>query len=172
MKKYMPYGMDLRFQYSTYKNIGKSDRIEFKARKNFICKARDYIRKKRNKNEKRYKNFNTFSQWENSICEEICTNRRFDKEDLVHYLKHYKRTEETSCEMIGAIVTPIYIVMLTMGTTLCMNANMPDINGYVKMSFVLLLTLIFLMLMFRRIKTHINFYKDLIMIVDKEKTNR
>lgn len=52
MEKYIPYGIDLDFQYKTYKNIGESYRIEFKARKNLLYRVRKCIREFRNKNEK------------------------------------------------------------------------------------------------------------------------
>lgn len=174
----MPYEIDLEFQYRTYKNIGKTYWIEFKAKKNFLYKIWRIIRIIFNKNEKRYKNFNTFSQWENYVCEEFNEKKFTNQKDYICYLKRCKRNLEIFCDMIGALITPIYVVMLTMGATLLLNTDLVNIDindmkmikasvmyGFSYMSIVLVVALYFLMLQFLRYRRKIYFFEDLIKVL-------
>lgn len=184
MRKYIPYSFDMKFQYRTYKNIGKAHWIDFKTKKNFLYKIRRIAKNLINKNEKKYKNFDTFSQWEFYIGEEFNAKKIPNRNDYIHYLKRSKRNTEIFCDMIGAVVTPIYVVMLTMGTTLIMNTDILKLNttdsnmikvgityGFICMSIISLFTLIFLMLYFFRQRRKIYFFKDLIMVLEKGHTN-
>lgn len=177
MKKYIPYGVDFKFQYRTYKNIGKTCQIEFKARKNFLYKILNGIRKFNNKNEKKYMNFDTFSQWKQWIRQELNLNEGDNKENIIHYLEKYKSNSEIVCDMIGVIVTPMYVVVLTTGVTLFMNTDIIKTNagtqseelivsyifsGYIIMSIFITGVLILLMRMFRKNKMKLKFYEDLI----------
>lgn len=180
MRKYIPYSFDMKFQYRTYKNIGKTHWIDFKAKKNLLYKIWRIVRRTINKNEKKYKNFDTFSQWEYYIRKEFDTKKFDDKKNYIRYLKRSERNAETICDMIGAVVTPIYVVLLTMGATLIMNTDIVNIgtndsrmikvyvmHGYICMSIILLFVLIFLMRYFFRQKRKIYFFKDLIKVLKK-----
>lgn len=182
MRKYIPYDFDMKYQYRTYKNIGETHRIDFKAKKNFLYKIWRVARNLINKNEKKYMKFDTFSQWENYICEEFGKNKFSNQIDCICYLKRSKRSKETACNMLGAIVTPIYVVLLTMGITLVFNSDMAGIDannlnairayifyGYFCMAFILFFILLFLMSNFIKYRRRINFFDDLIMILENEK---
>lgn len=180
MKEYMPYGVDLRFQYRTYKNIGRSHRMEYKARKNIFYKIIYHVRRFHNKNEKYYKDFDTFSQWRGYIYEKINENVFIKKEDFQHYLVQKKRNKKIYCDMMGAIITPMYVFLLTLGMTVCMNTDVLDIDkmskvlimeyilgNYINISIVLIFALMFLVTFFVKVKTKVNFYNDLIIVLQK-----
>lgn len=184
MRKYMPYGFDSEFQYKTYKNIGISYWIEFNAKEKKLYKMRRIVRNTLNKDEKKYKNFDTFSQWEHYICEEFYTKKFVNRKDYVRYLERSRRNKEIFCDMIGAVITPIYVVMLTMGATLVLNtdavnnvlnnSNMIKVaimHGFICMTIILVIVLSFLMLLFLRHRRKAYFYKDLIMVLEKEHAN-
>ena len=184
MKKYMPYGFDLKFQYKTYRNIGKSYWIEFNAKKKILYKIRKIIRNVLNKKEEKYRNFDSFSQWESYIYEEFDEKKLANRKDYICYLKRSKRNIEIFCDMIGAVITPIYVVMLTMGATIVLNADTIGIDtsdsniikagilhGFICMSIILVVVLSFLMLQFIKYRRKIYFYKDLIMVLENENTN-
>lgn len=184
MKKYAPYGFDFKFQYRTYKNIGKTYWINFKAKKNFLYKIRRMTREIINKNEKKYKNFDTFSQWEDYIHEEFGAKKFSNQKDCICYLKRSKRTAEIFCDMIGAVITPMYVVLLSIGATLIFNTDIVKIdtydlsmikayiiNGYIYMSIMLTIVFCFLMLHFFKYRRKIYFYKDLINVLLNEHTN-
>ena len=59
--------IDLKFEFKTFKNIGKLNKI--KEQKKIFCKQRVWLKKITNKKEKRYKNFDSFSQWERCLWE-------------------------------------------------------------------------------------------------------
>lgn len=184
MEKYIPYYVNLQFQYKTYKNIGKSNKIDFLAKKNVIYKVRKIFRKLFNKKEEKYKDFDTFSQWENYICEKFVLNNSFNVKDFIHYLKKYKRNSVMAYEMIGAIIVPMYVFLLTIGMTLLMNTDaiktygtsINEIREYMAYGFcgtnlILLMVLIVLMSMYKNCKSKADFYKDLITILKEKTTN-
>lgn len=180
MRNYIPYRFDFKFQYKTYKNIGISYRIEFNAKKKFLYKMRRIVRNVLNKNEKKYKNFDTFSQWEHYICEEFDAKKFANQKDFIRYLKCRKRNAEIFCDMIGTVVTPIYVVMLTMGATVLMNTdNINDsnmikagiIHGFIFMSIILVIVLFCLMVYFFGKRRKKYFFKDLIIVLEKGHTN-
>ena len=80
-----------------------------------------------------------------------------------------KRCKENVYNMIGAIVTPIYVVMLTMGITILTALNL--FYGFIYMSVILVIVLFVLMVMFSRIKRKIYFLKDFIWVLQNEYTN-
>lgn len=179
MKEYMPYGVNLTFQYRTYKNIGKSHRMEYNAKKNIFYKIIYRVRKFHNKNEKHYKDFDTFSQWRNYIYEKIGANIAI-KEDLQHYLVKKKRSANIYCDMMGAIITPMYVIALTFAMTLLMNTDVLDTDkmpkylimeyithNYISISIIAIFVMIFLMVMFLKCKEKIDFYNDLINVLQK-----
>ena len=169
MRHYLPYGLDLKFEYRTYKNIGETYRIDLKAEVNFLYKIPKIIRSISNKKERKYRNFDTFSQWEHYIHEKFNFEKFINQEDCVRYLEKSKRCKENVYNMIGAIVTPIYVVMLTMGITILTALNL--FYGFIYMSVILVIVLFVLMVMFSRIKRKIYFLKDFIWVLQNEYTN-
>lgn len=174
MQKYMPYSVDLKYQYRTYKHIGKLYQIEFMAEKNCIYKLLRKSESFFNKKEKKYKNFATFSQWESYIRNEFDKIRFVNKWDYIHYLERNKRICEMLYNMIGAIVTPIYVVMLTFGITFMSNTsgmdNFDEITVYllkvfVFMTIILLFMTIYLVQRFCKLRKKQSFYEDLIVII-------
>lgn len=165
MKKYMPYEIDLKFQYRTYKNIGKTYKIDFESKKSWWYKVRKVVRNAINKSQKRYKTFDTFSQWENYIHEEFNVKKFNNKTDYIHYLEFCRRNKEISYEMVGAVATPMYVFMLTVGMTLLMSED--EFFGYIVISVILFMVLPFLMNIFITNKRKYNFYNDLIMVLKK-----
>ena len=165
MKKYMPYEIDLKFQYRTYKNIGKTYKIHFESKKSWWYKVRKVVRNTINKRQKRYKTFDTFSQWENYIHEEFNVKKFNNKTDYIHYLEFCRRNKEISYEMVGAVATPMYVFMLTVGMTLLMSED--EFFGYIVISVILFMVLPFLMNIFITNKRKYNFYNDLIMVLKK-----
>lgn len=67
MSKYNPYNFDREYEYRTYKNIGKQQEIDYKAQTNIAYKIYQWIRNKRNPQEKRYMNFDNYLEWEEYV---------------------------------------------------------------------------------------------------------
>lgn len=70
--------------------------------------------------------------------------------------------------------------LLTLGMTVCMNTDVLDIDkmskvlimeyilgNYINISIVLIFALMFLMTFFVKVKTKVNFYNDLIIVLQK-----
>lgn len=161
------YGIDLKYQYKTYKNVGKTYQIELKAKNNYFYKILGNMRKFLNKNEKRYKNFDTYSQWKDSIYIEINEIGFINKIDFLHYLLYYSRSKDATCEALGTIVTPIYTIILTMGITLFLTTDIQEslIKGFMFMAPVVILVLAYLLCKYTDNRKEFYFYKDLIEIL-------
>lgn len=116
-KAYMPYNFNLKYEYQTYKNIGKEYRIQYRAQKNILYKLYWQIRKLFNHNEKKYKNINKFSEWEEYVNK---TRQEYssDNKDFIHFLEGKARFYDFSRNIVGSIVTPIYAVMMSGSLTI------------------------------------------------------
>ena len=186
MRKHMSciFNMDLKFEFKTFKNIGKLNKI--KEQKKIFCKQRVWLKKITNKKEKRYKNFDSFSQWEKYIQKKFKTPKEIKKKDYLFFLERDKHEMQMSCDVVGTIVTPIYAVLLSMGAMLMGNTealrvdkNRIDIAdiiykyllyGFGSMTVIILLVLIFLLAIYYRRRKRIYFYNNLIAVLKKQNT--
>lgn len=178
MRKHMSCisNIDLKFEFKTFKNIGKLNKI--KEQKYFFCKQRVWLKKITNKKEKRYKNFDSFSQWEKYIQKKFKIPKEIKKKDYLFFLERDKHEMQMSCDMLGIIVIPIYAVLLSMGAMLMGNTEVlrADENridmayaiykyllyGFGSMTIIILLTLIFLLAIYCGRRKKIFFYNNLI----------
>lgn len=173
--------LDVGYEFRTYINIGKQRRLE--KEKPFLYSTRIELRKINNIEENKYKNIDSFSEWKKYIYEKYNKRRNFNLEDCLFYVEKSKRNMQIACDQLGVIVTPIYVVMLTMGVTLFGNTEFingdPDIinmrnaivkyliEGYISMTVILLGVLLFLLIYYYRRKRRIYFLQDLIRVLKK-----
>ena len=171
--KYMPYNFDYKYEYKSYKNVGVDVKINYKSKSNVFYKLRQFIRNLFNKNEKRYKKLNTYSDWENYVINSRkgrCLNRK----DFIHFLRSRERVCEYSHNIVGSVVTPMYVVLLSGGFTILLlpNENNPTIDNIIPiwLFFTVLLSFILFFLMKRSHKkrNEYYFYKDYIKIINKQ----
>ena len=175
MKKdvYIPYKFNSKYEYQTYKNIGLEHKIEYKSKKNICYKIYWRIRKLYNRNEKKYKNFKVFSEWEEYIRKEtknrIKNNKKAFK-NFLHYLESRKRRYKYDQSLITAIGVPVYMTLMAGALALY---NLVDFyNVHCKwFIFVLFLIVVFLILhiFLSNYTRRYYFYSDYIRITKKNK---
>ncbi len=163
--KYIPYGFDLNYQYEMYKNIGKRYKEQFSEKNNIISKLKMYIRERFNKENKKYKNFDTFSQWENYIVKMVNEYNYVNHSDFEHYLQKKKDLQESWLNIYEVIATPVYIGLISMGVTVYSSIGIPPLVTILFTSVLLLFVLIFLMIKCSSNRKKINFYRDVIDIL-------
>lgn len=110
-EKYMPYGINLKYELKTYKNVGNDYGDRKIADRGIIENVCRFFRKKRNNDEKRYAFCNTYTEWKKhvkSILAPYC-----EYENLIHWLMKKIHDEESMLEAIKVVLIPAYLVVLS-----------------------------------------------------------
>lgn len=170
---YIPYYFNLKYEYRTYKNIGEEYKIQYKAKKNVLYKLYWLIRKVFNWNEKKYKNLNKFSEWEEYINHKSLGDVS-NKKDFIHFLEGKARNSDLNRNIIGSIVTPIYVILISGGLTILLIPAQTTViqehilSTWLFFSLLLLFMLIFLIENSYRRNMRYNFYRDYIKLIEKQ----
>lgn len=170
---YMPFNFDFKYEYKTYKNIGKEYKIKYKAEKNVLYRLYWFIRKIFNWNEKKYKDLNNFSEWEEYV-NQTRSGDTSNKKDFIHFLEGKARGCDVNRNTIGSIVTPIYVILISGGLSILL-LLVPKSDIYESVSYawctfsvILFLILVFL-LSYNHSKSNQYFFcKDYIEIIKKQ----
>ena len=112
INEYMPYNFDFKYEYLTYKNIGKEEEINYYAKICIFYRLYLGIRKLLNKNEKKYKNLNKFSEWEEYVKSKRVAYFQNEK-NFLHFLKSRLRHCETVNNIMGNIILPISVLIFS-----------------------------------------------------------
>ncbi len=179
MKKtnYMPYNINLKYEWETYKHIGKdygNSRIaNIGMRANFLR----YVRRITNRDEKNYKFCNKYSEWEEHV--RYILNRKINNyNDMIHWIVKKQRISQYILTILKAIVIPIYIAIFSLSDTLGANEIYEEFLIYYGMQaahmartmtyllIVVLISIIAITLLDNEL-LKVDFYKDLIDIANK-----
>lgn len=166
----MPYNFNTKYELRTYKNIGECHEILFKARKSLIYKICMFHRNINNKNEKKYKKIDKFSQWEKYINEKFNEYSKEDLKNLRHYLKQKKRRAGSGFTVWTSVATPIYVFLLTFMLTMLTLENSYDIKAVRCISITTIIFAFYLFYTCSKYKLMYNFCRDYINIL-KEMEN-
>lgn len=167
-KEYMPYNFDFKFQFRTYKNIGRKHKIQFKSEKNVFYRWYAFLRDWHNKKERKYKDFDKFSQWRCYIEKEFKSNKYNNNDDLKHYLQVKADTNEDLSNVISAIVTPIYVCLITIATACLRLDQSLLLQMFIYLSILLVAILVFLLVCHRKYRNRYIFYTDIIKILNND----
>jgi len=168
-RKYLPYEFDFKYEYRTYKKIGREEKRRYRAENCFLFKVWWNIIKRRNRHEKKYKIIKNYSEWKAYVSEK--KSNYIGNEDFIHFLKSNARKSEYSQGIIGNIVTPVYVALVSGGLTLLLllaqKSNLFIVASYAWGIFCILLILIFIFLLSRSFskRNECYFYRDYIEIM-------
>lgn len=114
MKKryFEPYGIKTDYEYKTYKYVGRDYGNSKNAYLNWGLNLARFLRKKRNKKQKRYAFCNTYTEWESHV-KELVRKDIANGNDLLHWLYAKRNTEEQVLEAVKTILIPVYLVLLS-----------------------------------------------------------
>ena len=135
---YMPYNFNIEYEYLTYKNIGVEEKILYKAKRNTFYRLRLLIRKFFNKNERKYKNLNKYSEWEEYVKNTSVADI-LNKKDFVHFLEAKARKYTVNSNIEMGITTPINVLILSGG----LSVLLLFIQEFLSFYFVLVMWIIF-----------------------------
>lgn len=179
---YVPYNFNFKYEYQIYKNIGIESEIQHRAKKNIFYKLRLKIRKLFNRNEKKYKNFATFSQWEEHVKEVIKNIINDDKKlykNFLHYLEYQRRYFQYTKSIITGIAVPAYMVLVAGALTIfglddSYKENVQDILiikgfNWFMLALILLSAIAVLHILITRYTKRYYFYSDYQKVIKKNK---
>lgn len=155
-KYFKEYGLNLEYEYKTYKYVGKDYGDRKSANKGRSLNFLRFIRKKfLNYKEKKYKFCNTYTEWEMHVKDILP--ELINGIDMYHFLNLQKRNAEVLLESIKTILIPIYIALLQMNESLKL-----EIEQTILLLFII--TIISTCVMSNASKK-VNFYSDFMQIV-------
>lgn len=160
-KKYVPYGLNMEFEYQTYKRVG----LDYGERKNadlgMLRNMGRFGRKHLNKSEKKYAFCNTYTQWKKHV-EDILPEAISNDEDMLHWLYKKRNDAMNFLEEIRNILIPIYIAILALMEPFWEGGEL----GRLIMTIILMFILVWISsYALRDAKDRVDFYEDFINIV-------
>ena len=75
-----------------------------------------------NKENKRYKNFSTYSEWKDFVIQDI-NSKNYGKSNILHFIKVKKNERLIEIEAFWGIVIPFYSILLSLSITVVMNTD-------------------------------------------------
>lgn len=153
--KYLPYSFDEKYEFRTFRNVGKDYDNNTK-----ICMAGNIRRSFHriiNEKEKKYCICDTYLQWKKYVKNSI-KSRNINKDNYMHWLIKKQRYYEIRLETVKLVLIPLYILLLTI------LAEIENMNFLYAIIFVETIMCVWLVADTQKI----NFYKDYSEIVRME----
>lgn len=165
MKKqhFRAYGVDLDYEYKTYKNVGKDYGNSKTADKGCIANFTRFYRKKFNKNQKNYATCNTYTEWKKHVkC--VTTEGIANYEDFLHWLNYKKSCSEERVETAKVILIPVYIVLISLSMQIYYSDSITIWHAMISIAIIVVMAAIILLNALEKVR----FYEDIIQICEAE----
>ena len=160
-KDYKPYGINIEYELKTYKYVGMDYGNYKTANRGVLFNLKRFLRKICNKGERKYKFCNTYSEWEthvNYIVRKDITNYR----DFVHWLYGKRNDAKEYLEAIKTILIPLYIAIFSL-----IQYFDNEKIGFEEILVGAILISFFSLKFLCEANEKVNFYKDLITIIER-----
>ena len=167
-KYFKPYDIDVGYEYRTYKYIGKDYGNRKNANLGWEFNLRRYLRKKTNRNQRRYTVCHTYTEWENHI-RTVINHNIINSNNLMHWLYQKRDWATRGLEVEKLILVPIYVTLLSL--------IIVESGGHsftVRLMLFLFLAgiiICFSVDCFFKAFVEVSFYNDFIRIVEEELAN-
>ena len=144
----MIYGIDIDYEYETYRNVG----VDYKIGK-----------------WKKYLSCCTYSEWENHI-NSIVEREMPVYNDFLHWLYGKRNEEIKNLEIVKAVLIPVYIALITLFDTLLGNflSSNPITNSFLLIFLLIVIVIVSTCILYKSIEKK-HFFDDFIEIVKKRK---
>ena len=174
---YVNYHKTIKYYYKSYEEIGIHDELSLKVNNSKLknlYKLIENIRSHFNKENKRYKNFSTYSEWKDFVIQDI-NSKNYGKSNILHFIKVKKNERLIWIEAFGGIVIPFYSILLSLSITFVMNTDAianKYVTQYLKGAYIYLGMIIvgligILSFIHWTKKRYLYFYDEMIEIVQK-----
>lgn len=162
-KYFKAYGIDLTYEINTYKHIGNDYGDSKTANLGFDFNVLRWMRKNvTNKNEKKYKICDKYSEWKKYIIDKLPTNIS-NKEDMIHFFNKNRIFAVILYDLIKIVLIPIYIAMLEVIEVIWPN----PIYGFVGFLIIAIVIVVIACGMVIDTKQKIHFYDDCLSILEE-----
>lgn len=111
--KYRPYGINIKYELETYKNIGKDYGNSQTASKGVLFDFLRVVRKYTNKNQKKYNFCDTYSTWKMHV-DNILNIDMINYEDFLRWLERQKKEAQHYLDAVKAVLIPIYVSLISL----------------------------------------------------------
>lgn len=162
---YRPYGIDMKYEYKTYKYVGKDYGDRKSASRGWVGNLKRWLRKKKNKKQGRYAICNTYTQWEEHV-KNVIKKEMINYEDFIHWMYEERNKAETELEIIKLVLVPIYIALIA---PFCGNMSLNE--EVITFAGIVIIIEIIAMLVLIAAKKKMNFYNDITELIKKENPN-
>lgn len=160
-QKYKPYFFDYKYEWRTYKYIGRDYGDSVTANKGLSGNFMRWFRKRiYNRRESKYKICNTYEEWECYVKSKLPM--KIDYKNYMHWLIEQKQSADIELETVKAILIPIYIALLSMKEVFFFNRT-PDLGAIL---IFIIVVIIFSVYILWKEKEILDFWNDLIKIVN------
>ena len=159
-KYFQPYDIKIKYEYETYKYVGRDYGNSKDAYLGWLANLARFLRKWRNKKQKRYAFCNTYTEWECHV-KALVRKDIFNRNDLLHWLYAKRNFEEKILEFIKIILIPIYLVLLSVLSIF----EIPKVDAVWIFIFAPLIIMITSLLYLNDAINKVNFYNDFIKII-------
>lgn len=174
---YVNYHKIIKYYYKSYEEIGIHDELSLKVNNSKLknlYKLIENIRSYFNKENKRYKNFSTYSEWKDFVIQDI-NSKNYGKSNILHFIKVKKNERLIGIEALGVVVIPFYSILLSLTITIVTNTKaiaIEDVTKYLKGAYIYLGMIIvgligILLFIHWTKKRYLYFYDEMIEIVQK-----
>jgi len=111
------YGLDLAYEFETYKHVGRDYGDRKMANRGWIFNILRWRRKRRNQKRKQYKQCDRYSEWKNHVEGTLAVGKN-DYDNMLHFLYEKKNAAERGVEGVKCILIPLYIAIIALLSTL------------------------------------------------------
>lgn len=159
---YLPYNFDIKYQYKTYVNVGTDYKLHCCAANSKRYKLRQVYRKWSNKEEQKYKKFDTYSQWETYVKSLFVNMQCRNGKDFKHYLLELQEESDLGEMICSSIAVPVIMALLTGFITVCVAEKMDGIVALILFEAVLMASLIYILILLYRYRRWSGFLSNII----------
>lgn len=111
-KDYNPYKIDIKYEYRTYRYIGRDYGDRKSANIGVIDNLIRCLRKEVNKNENYYATCNTYTEWYMHM-KTIIPSGKNNSKNMLYWLRKNQKAAKHYLEAIKVVLVPIYIALIS-----------------------------------------------------------
>lgn len=165
-EKYKPYGLDLVYEWKTYKHIGLDYGNRKTANKGMIRNISRFLRRITNKNEKKYAFCNTYSEWKTHVKNILPQKKYCNYDDMLKWLEDVRNSAESYLDAIKSVLIPFYVAFFSMYEIFITDK---ETNKTGAMIIILVIVVFASTVILYGAMNKAQFYKDFFDVVDKIK---
>lgn len=157
------YKFEFDYEFNTYQNVGKDYGNRKTANKGWLINLIRWNRKRKNKNDQKYKTCNTYLEWREYVITKIPLKKK-DRKNMYHYLLKNRNEARMNLDIAKSIIVPIELAVVSFYVAFCDQDKVNLDAGFV---FIIILVTVLMVKMLSKEIEEVSFYNDYIDIFDE-----